>query len=418
MIGELRKTTLGGQQDVSTRGVDCGGRRATNSGRVAPIDGVRGLAVLAIIVHQVAFSTGRSAENDLPAALLGRLDVGIAICFVLSGFLMYQPFAMYRAPGATGPSIVRFWQRRAIRIVPALWLTVAGTFALTEHSEAISDWLRHFALIQAVDFTYINVYLSHLWSISVLVSFCIVMPPITSLSVSGARDATSSQRRHLAVVGMAFCVAVVFNVLHRSWDLGRPAQQWLPAYMDWFAFGMFLAVIAATRPEVSNLRRMRRTVRGWAAAPGSCWSVAALLWLLSTTQLGTPRGVAASSLWQWTTEHALYGLAAFFTVLPVALGRPDGRRGARQPPGPVPRRHCLRNLSLAPPGDDRNSAIVRLSAVQRSLPGSDPYHHRRRRGVRLSVVVPARTSAPALASGPWRGSPATKVVATATTHNV
>ena len=374
--------------------------------------------MLAVVVHQVAFSTGRSAGNDFLAALLGRLDVGIAICFVLSGFLMYQPFAMYQAPGAVGPSVVRFWQRRAIRIVPALWLTVAVTFALTERSESVADWLRHVALIQAVDFRYINVYLSHLWSISVLVGFCILVPVVGTIAATGARDATSAERRHLAVVGLLFCVAVAFNILQRSWDLGRPAQQWLPAYLDWFAFGMFLAVIASARPDVAPLRWMRRTVSGWAAAPGSCWSVAALLWLLSATQLGTPRNVAAPSFWQWTTEHVLYGLAAFFTVLPVALGNPDRRRVLGSRPAQLlgvtaygtflwhlPVMVALQQSFDFRPFGGHFPALVSTTVVGAVACGCLSWFLLERPMLRYG-------------SEPWRGSPATNVIATATTHNV
>ncbi len=208
--------------------------------------------MLAVVVHQVAFSTGRSAGNDFLAALLGRLDVGIAICFVLSGFLMYQPFALYQAPGAVGPSVVRFWQRRAIRIVPALWLTVAVTFALTERSESVADWLRHVVLIQAVDFRYINVYLSHLWSISVLVGFCILVPVVGTIAATGARDATSAERRHLAVVGLWFCVAVA--VQHPAKELGsRPTS-------------------AAMASRLSGLVRVRDVPRGHRVGSARCRS--------------------------------------------------------------------------------------------------------------------------------------------------
>jgi peptidoglycan/LPS O-acetylase OafA/YrhL len=217
---------------------------------------------------------------------------------------------------------------------------------------------------------------------------------------------------------MLFCLAVSFNILHLSWDVRRPAQQWIPAYLDWFAFGMLLAVLATARPDISSLRRLRRTVRGWAAAPGTCWSVAVLLWLLSATQLGTPRDVTAPSFWQWTTEHVLYGLTAFFTVLPAALGRPDRRRVLGSRPAQflgvtaygtflwhLPIMIALQRSFDYRPFSGHFAALVVATVAGAAVCGGLSWFSIERPLLRYG-------------SAPWRGSPATSVIATATTHIV
>lgn len=394
------------------------GEHALVGERNPALDGLRGFAVLAIIADQVSFASGRSADDDLLAAVLGRLDFGVAIFVVLSGFLIYRPFATYRAPGDVRPGVARFWRRRALRIFPALWLTIAVTLLLTDRSESTSDWLRHLLLVQSVDFYYPRTELLHLWAISVGVGFYAVVPLLGWLASRRARDAGSLVRRNLAIVGLMTSIAVTFNVVQHHLIVHRPAQQWLPAYLDWFALGLLLAVLSSMPSGEDSIQGLRRTVLNWAAAPGSCWSVAGLLWLLTATQLGTPRQFSTTHFWQWTVQHLLYGVAAFFIVLPLALGGPDGRRvlGARVPRlmGTVSYGVFLwhlpvllgvqRRLGLRPFGGDfpKLLALTTMGAVACAS---------------VSWLLLERPIG-RYGSRPWRGMPARNVIATATTESV
>lgn len=77
------------------------------------IDGLRAVAVLAVVVHHLA-----------PEALTGGF-VGVDIFFVISGFLITQ---IIRGEIERGQfSFVRFYERRARRIFPALFVVLAVT---------------------------------------------------------------------------------------------------------------------------------------------------------------------------------------------------------------------------------------------------------------------------------------------------
>ena len=59
------------------------------------VDGVRALAVLSILLYHVSFATGANLTGTV-GPLLSRLHVGVAIFFVISGFLLYRPFLAAR----------------------------------------------------------------------------------------------------------------------------------------------------------------------------------------------------------------------------------------------------------------------------------------------------------------------------------
>jgi peptidoglycan/LPS O-acetylase OafA/YrhL len=63
----------------------------------------------------------------------------------------------------------------------------------------------------------------------------------------------------------------------------------------------------------------RRMFGEWAHAPATCWVMAGLLYWMSTLPVAGPRNLLPASSWEWTTKHVLYGLAAFFLLLPVTL---------------------------------------------------------------------------------------------------
>ena len=57
--------------------------------RVVPaLDGLRAVAAGAVLLTHVAFRTGQT-QAGAGGAVLARLDVGVAVFFVLSGFLLY-----------------------------------------------------------------------------------------------------------------------------------------------------------------------------------------------------------------------------------------------------------------------------------------------------------------------------------------
>ena len=51
-----------------------------------------------------------------------RLEVGVAIFFCISGFLLYRPFVVAHHRAQAMPAVGAYAWRRFLRIVPAYWV--------------------------------------------------------------------------------------------------------------------------------------------------------------------------------------------------------------------------------------------------------------------------------------------------------
>jgi acetyltransferase len=288
--------------------------------RFPALDGLRALAALGIIATHAGFVSGRSLRTDLLGATLGRLDLGVAVFFLLSGFLLYRPFATRALARGPIPHVVRFWWRRALRIFPALWLSVSLTLAvISQRQSTSSDWWHYLLLVQVYDHHEVDPNFSQLWTLSAEIAFYALLPLAGVLVSRRAFDPAAAFRRSVFLICALMVAAVAYNIIQSNLLRHAQALLWMPAYLDWFAAGMALAVLSAMPRDEPMLARTRSALREWAAAPWTCWAAAAALWLFTTTQLGTPRNLAPPTFWQWTIQHYLYLAAAVLVMLPLVL---------------------------------------------------------------------------------------------------
>ena len=114
------------------------------------MDGLRGLAALAVVVLHVWMYTDanfpKPGRTDLLDRAIGELRIAVVLFFVLSGFLLAQPWINGRPP-----ALGRYAVRRFARIAPAYWAAVIGSLALlhgTGHGRdiAVHDLPKFMAL--------------------------------------------------------------------------------------------------------------------------------------------------------------------------------------------------------------------------------------------------------------------------------
>jgi peptidoglycan/LPS O-acetylase OafA/YrhL len=107
-------------------------------GHIAPMDGVRGIAVLWVVLfHVVAL---RGTLDDPWARFLGAFDplrsiagagyLGVDLFFLISGFLLTLPWFVHAAKGAPPPSAREFYARRFWRIAPAYYVQLVALFVI------------------------------------------------------------------------------------------------------------------------------------------------------------------------------------------------------------------------------------------------------------------------------------------------
>lgn len=114
-----------------------------SGGRLAAIDALRGVAVLAVLVNHLPFSiASRPAEQDytpvsvFPEWLVSVLDhgrFGVHLFLVISGFCIHMAWAR-RSDDDTRIDFLSFWRRRLHRLYPpyfaTLLLSLAGLYVL------------------------------------------------------------------------------------------------------------------------------------------------------------------------------------------------------------------------------------------------------------------------------------------------
>ena len=232
------------------------------------VDGARAIAALSIVGLHVAGTFGFRDEHPLGWTTV-RLGVGVTIFFVISGFLLYRPFVAGRLGQAPTPHLASFWQRRALRIVPAYWaallavtLTVVAGVADDDHDLTSSRWPMYWGFLQVYSVRSLEGGLPHAWTLCVEVTFYLLLP---GLAVLAGRLA--SRRAELAMIaGLA-----VASVAAR-WILVEPGElQWeqatLPTLFAWFAAGMALAVMSASGAVARPIAFLgRRPLWSWLLA--------------------------------------------------------------------------------------------------------------------------------------------------------
>jgi peptidoglycan/LPS O-acetylase OafA/YrhL len=260
-----------------------GGRRP-----VPALDGLRAVAAAAVLLTHVAFRTGETGRGA-GGALLARFDSGVAVFFVLSGFLLYP----------VTPPLRRYVLRRAARILPAYWVVVA-VVALYASVPATHWWLGQ---------TYVGGLagpLTQTWSLCAELAFYAVLPGLTALA----------RRWEWPVI--AGCAMLGYGWIAAVHLLGAPDRLllWLPGHLDWFAAGMAVAVLA------------RRGVPAWldqlAQWPGTCWATAGALLFLLATPIAGPLTLAPIPGGAALIKEAGYLVVATLLLVPSALGPQRG----------------------------------------------------------------------------------------------
>lgn len=298
------------------------------SPRFPLIDGLRAIAALAIVATHVAALTAFNQSSPV-GAWTARMDSGVAIFFVLSGFLLYRPWVGARLEGRPGPRPLTYLRRRALRILPAYWvaLTVMGLLVSAQVPLVFSEnWWVYYGLLQSWSSTTILGGIGVAWSLSVELAFYVLLPLLAWASARWlrGREPSTQVRWELWVLGGSAAVAVAGRILVRALMPDSVYGNTLPGMWAWFAGGMALAVLSAaygSRP----LGDRPRLVRSATERPLVWWTVAFIALTITAWGLALPRNLLVPyTSFNLQAEHVLYGVMAIALVAPAVFY--DGRR--------------------------------------------------------------------------------------------
>jgi peptidoglycan/LPS O-acetylase OafA/YrhL len=163
--------------------------------RFPALDGLRAIGALAVLTTHVGFHSGASLDGPF-AGLLARLDVGVAIFFAISGFLLYRPHVVAWFEGTLPPLTLPYLRNRALRILPALWVAVLLAALLVPHKDGVTwtTYLQHATLTQIYFDGLAADGLTQLWSLATEVAFYLLLPVLAKL-LTGYEQRSLAARR-------------------------------------------------------------------------------------------------------------------------------------------------------------------------------------------------------------------------------
>ena len=304
------------------------------------LDGYRAIAAIMVVVTHTAFVTGTYTQGAW-GAVLSRLDFGVTLFFLLSGFLLYSPWARASMTGGRGPRLAGYGWRRLLRIVPAYAVVVVVVVLALPQAQATRTPASipiHLAFGQIYVPGALVEGLTQTWSLATEVSFYVLLPVIAwVMGCRGRGHAVTSARWQLWVLLSLGVVSLAWNVARSVPPLQSVtgAGFWLPAHLDWFALGMAGAVfreLHALGHDALGVAALRRV----ASDTFACLICAAALLALAATPLGGPYTLAPGSTLTVIARHLLYGAAAAALLLPAFLAPSRGSAWLRALGRPIP----------------------------------------------------------------------------------
>jgi peptidoglycan/LPS O-acetylase OafA/YrhL len=317
------------------------------------IDSVRALAALSVLFyHAVGIYGGVLGRPDAARPIVARMDVGVVIFLVVSGFLLYRPFVVDHLNGDPSPVKAYAW-RRILRIVPAYWVVlVIATLVVPYHEVFTPKGVpTYFGFAQIYSGSTLAGGDGPAWTLGLEVTFY-AMLPLWAIAIS-ALPARSREKRLRLQVGCVlglWLFSMVYKAVLFATGLVSvipggpiPALVTLPGYLDEFALGMGLAVASAwlatsdlgDHSEVAAASgsgpsgRMaavgRRTLELLTRRPGLAWAFALGAFLLVSLGIGLNGNPAQRfTPVQYLARNVLYGAVAVGVLVPAAFGDRGG----------------------------------------------------------------------------------------------
>ena len=157
------------------------GGLGSSAGTFSGFDGLRAIAALGVLVCHVGLQSGFVGRNKALGPWISRADVGVALFFVLSGFLLYRPFIAARLDRRPGPRTRSYLRKRLLRILPAYWLalTVLVVVIDTRDRQDITGWwdaFIYYGLLQSYSKSHALGGLQQAWTLVNEMAFYFLLP--------------------------------------------------------------------------------------------------------------------------------------------------------------------------------------------------------------------------------------------------
>ncbi|HMY08013.1 MAG TPA: acyltransferase [Marmoricola sp.] len=306
---------------------------APHTGSYFPaLDSIRAFGAIAVVATHTSFMSGAYVRHSFWGPVLAHLDIGVAIFFVLSGFLLSRQWLARRATSRPLPETRDYFWKRFLRIYPVYLIGILPALLWVQQDTGFGlvRWITNLLMIDL----YLSPRLPHgmtqMWSLTTEVAFYIILPTLIWLMIGRVKSRRNpdAEREAPAIPARRMgCVIASLFVINIGWFLliphlnvgpGTPAlPQWLPGSIDWFAVGILLAW-ADLHMNVSEVTLARPVawLRALGSTPWSCYAMAGALLLIASTPLAGPIYFDLPTPAEQITKNLLYALIGGLIVLP------------------------------------------------------------------------------------------------------
>ncbi len=301
---------------------------------IAVLDGVRGVAVLMVMVFHIDRMTGDNLWSRVTYPLSTSISTaggtGVTLFFVLSGFLLFMPFAKALLYKTRWPLARVFYLRRALRIIPAYYVSLFLLILFTHPEYLHRDHLKDLFLFATffmdstrTTFRQIN---GPFWTLATEWQFYMLLPLIC-LAIALIVSRVPVQRRLRAV---SFCLlgVIALGLFVRFWGLyflNHPSQTFLVPrsqldiimfftfgitgkYTEDFAIGMLIGLlyIYSQNPSAGGkLAQNWQRYSQWLWGVGIVVLVFGAMWHFNHEMQGWPFLNPLLPVWDWLNEFLL-----------------------------------------------------------------------------------------------------------------
>jgi peptidoglycan/LPS O-acetylase OafA/YrhL len=305
---------------------------------ISVLDGVRGVAVLMVVVFHINRVTGDNLwnpeTNPLASSISTAGGTGVTLFFVLSGFLLFMPFAKALLFKSNWPLARVFYMRRVLRIVPgyyvSLFLLILLAYPQYLHRANFKNlalFLTFFMDSSHATFREIN---GPYWTLATEWQFYMLLPLI-ALGIALIVSRVPIQRRLLAVT---FCLLgiIIWGLFVRFWGLyflGNPSQTFLVPrsvlnvvlffsfgitgkYTEDFAVGMFISLCYIYSQHPSTRAGF---AQGWKRLSPWMWTFGLLILVLSAMY-----HFKSGYAWSWPIFNGIMPEFYWLSEMVLAIG--------------------------------------------------------------------------------------------------
>lgn len=297
-------------------GAETNRKDAEQRAHSAELDGLRGLAILGVVMtHLSGFWFSRTRlPLDVPLLGVDLLhffqygSLGVMLFFLLSGYLLTWTEEKRARRGSY--RILSYAKRRALRLVPAYYVSIVLVVLLWPNTPSFDTLAIHLMFLQGFVPEYLTVN-SVVWSLTPEVIFYLALPFLV------LKLRRSYQR--LAILGALLIVSLATRILMsgNAFDtlpiigdsLSGPRMYFFPTtFLYLFLVGMLLRMLVE-RTEVTNgsLRWRRLLALGLTVIPVSVLAVFPYLVVKHYRSLSSPEAMIAEGMVVLIFASALLG---------------------------------------------------------------------------------------------------------------